>query len=254
MKRILLLMLIPTALQAQLIPQKYLTFGAGFSETFYESNDLDRFKAEYNSVFNNRLANLFDGFGAAEGIRLEIGYRKIARWGHGVLGGVHFHTSRDGADFFNGDSRALELKLNELFVEYQFGRTWDNLFVNASCTFSFNRSFSLKSDYAAAIDTAGNMTLNGTYKAAKSISTDLGIIFGVLKEPMLLTAKISYPVYSGGSKKIFIDNDPGKIAAGFEKFPAEYNNFLFGGDYKGIASDIEGLKILVTAAFVIRLR
>jgi len=255
MKKILLLMLFPAALYAQLIPQKYLTIGAGFSETLYDSKDLDRFEAEYNALFNDRLAKPFDGFGAAEGIRVEIGYRKVARWGHGVLAGAHFHTSRDGADFFNGDSRALELKLNELFVEYQIGRTWNNVFVNAVCVFSFNRSFSLKSDYTAVADTVvTDRTLTGTYKAGKSFSTDLGIAFGVLKEPMLLTAKISYPIYSGGKKKVFEDNDPNKIASGFEKFPAEYNNFLFGDDYKGIASDIEGLKILVTASIVIRLR
>jgi hypothetical protein len=255
MKRILLLMLVPAALQAQLIPQKYITFGAGFSESLYDSKDFDRFKNEYNSIFNNRLAKPFDGFDAAEGIRVEVGYRKLARWGYGVLAGAHFHSSRDGADFFNGDSRALELKMNELFVEYQIGRTWNNVFVNAVCAFSFNRSFSLKSDYIVAVDTAAtDRVLTGTYKAAKSISTDLGIAFGVLKLPMIISAKISYPVYTGGNKKIFKDNDPGKVARGFEKFPAEYENFLFGEDYKGITSDIEGLKILVTAAFVVRLR
>jgi len=253
MKKILALLFVPIVCQAQLIAEKYLTLGVGFSSAIYESKDLDRFTETYNSVYRADLLARFKGLGSGEGLRWEAGYRRLGRWSMAVLAGWQNYLTKDAARFANGEARNLELKMSSLYVEYELGRAWNNFFVNGALTVFFNRKFTLESKYSGPASEAANKTLNGTYKTDKAISVDAGIALGIFREPIFIVGKITYPLFTGGSS-VFEDKAATRTPPGFDVFPSDYESYLQGQDYPGVSGDVDGLKILVTAAFAIRLK
>ncbi|MDZ7343094.1 MAG: hypothetical protein ONA90_01125 [candidate division KSB1 bacterium] len=238
--------------QSPLLAQHYLTIGAGFQGMLYGSDDLDRFKDTYNTnTFN--VANLafpMKGFGAGVGFRLEGGFRRFSRFSAAMLVGWQNYTGNDGAQFRNGETRNLELKIKSFFIESELGYGWNKIFVNALVALSFNRRLTMESKYEGEI--SGPLDpLSGTYKSGPHLTTDLGIAAGVFKAPLFLVLKIAYPVYTGGQSNILEDPQPQKIADGFNFFPDDFNKFVNRETYKGVASDVDGLKMLITVAVAI---
>ncbi|MBL7074426.1 hypothetical protein ISS37_04205 [candidate division KSB1 bacterium] len=254
MKKILIMFFILMVFKSQLWAQHYITLGLGFSGAFFDSEDLDRFKETYNSVNSPYLANYMRGIGGAMGLRWEIGYRYIGRLGTAVLIGMQNYKSNDAAQYQNGEVRNLELKMNSMYVESEIGHTRKNFFVNGVLTLFFDRKLTLKSKYSGPTSEAVKNPLNGTYNSDTSISTDMGIAIGIIKEPIILTGKITYPLFTGGGSNILQDKRVEKIENGTDIFPNDYEDYCFDKTYDGVASDIDGLKILVTIALVIPLK
>lgn len=237
--------------KSQLWAQHYITLGLGFSGAFYDSEDLSRFKGTYNSVNNPYLAKYMQGIGRAVGFRWEFGYRHIDRIGTAVLIGMQNYTSKDAAQYQNGEVRNLELEMNNLYVEFEIGHTHSIFFVNGLFTFFFNRKLILESTYLGPMSES---PLDGTYIGDTSVSTDMGITIGIFKEPIIITGKISYPIFIRGGSTVLQDKRIEKVENGTDIFPNDYVDYCYGKTYDGVASDIDGLKILVTIAFAIPLK
>lgn len=237
--------------KSQLGAQHYITLGLGFSGVSYDSEDLGRFKETYNLVNSQRLARYMGGIGEALGLRWEGGYRYFGPLGLAVLLGIQNYTGTDAARYRNGDVRNLELEMNSLYVEGEIGHTHTSFFVNGSLTFFFNRQLILESTYSGSMNKS---PLNGTYLGGSSVSTDLGIAIGIFKEPIIITGKISYPIYSKGESTVLQDKSIEKIENGTDIFPNDYADYTYDKTYDGVSSDIDGLKILVTVAYAIPLK
>jgi len=232
--------------------QQFITFGLGFNGAFYHSKDLDQFKNTYNLLYRLHLIQELHGLKQAFGLRWEIGYRSLDRLGFAIQGGMQNYTGHDLAQFENRETRKLELKLNSFYLEGEIGHSHKNIFVNGICTFFFNRKLSLKSTYSNPLnEDIPNKSLNGTYKGDTSISTDLGIAVGYFKDPILLIGKIIYPIFTTGGSSVLQDNKSEKVAEETSIFPDQYDAFLYRQPYKGVASDIDGLKISLMVVFVV---
>lgn len=230
--------------------QHYLTLGVGFSTMLYGSDDLERFRDTYNQVNGPNLRTQMKGFGTGEGIRWELGYRYLGRLSMAVLAGVQNYTGSDAAHFQNGEVRDLELEINSLYLEYELGYLRKKFFVNGVVTVWMNRKPTVKSEYQTQASGTRN-PLTGTYKTPASLATDLGVAVGVLREPVFLVVKVTYPVFTGGGSKILEDRAADKIADGLSLFPDDYVRYVDRQAYKGVASDINGLKVMVVVSLAI---
>lgn len=191
------------------------------------------------------------GIGEAVGLRWEGGYRYVGRLGIAVLVGIQNHIGKDGAQYQNGEARNLELEINSLYVECEIGHTHNIFFVNGIFTFFFNRKLILESTYSGPVSES---PLNGTYISDTSVSTDMGIAIGIFKEPIIITGKISYPIFTKGGSTVLQDKRIEKLENGTDIFPNDYEDYCYGKTYDGVSSDIDGLKILVTVAYAIPLK
>lgn len=250
-KKIFIIFLIFIVCKSQLWAQHYITLGLGFSGVFYDSEDLDRFKETYNLVNNQSLSKVMQGIGEVVGLRWEGGYRYFGPLGLAVLLGIQNYTGKDAARYRNGDVRNLELEMNSLYVEGELGHTHNAFFVNGSLTFFFNRQLILESTYSGSINKS---PLNGTYLGSSSVSTDMGIAAGIFKEPIIITGKISYPIFTRGGSTVLQDKSIEKVENGTDIFPNDYADYTYGKTYDGVSSDIDGLKILVTVVYAIPLK
>lgn len=252
MRKILIISLCLIVTRSQSGAQQLITFGVGFSGSFYHSADLDRFQKTYNLVYQQHLAKYMQGLDQAFGLRWEIGYRRPGRPGIAVLTGIQNYTSRDLAQFENAETRKLELQLKSLYLECEAGSTHKNFFLNGVLTLFFNRKLALKSTYSNPMDVdIPNKSLNGNYKGDTSISTDVGIMVGFYKEPIILAVKMTYPVFTAGRSSVLRDDKIEKVNDGTNIFPDNYEAFLIRKPYDGVASDINGLKVSVTIALAI---
>jgi hypothetical protein len=254
MKHVFILLFTLMICNAQLMAQHYLTLGGGFSVTFFDSKALDRFTETYNLVNGPNLATVMKGIGGAEGLRWEVGYRYLGRPGTAVLAGFQIYRRKDLAQYNNSDLRKIELKLNSFYVEYELGHTWKDFFVNGLFTLFFKRKSTLESTYSVQIGEVPepNKALNGTYESDASFSTDLGIAVGIFRKPILLIGKITYPLFTVGGAGVLRDRSSVKFKKGTDIFPDDYLKFINGEDYNGVANDFDGLKILLTVAFVLK--
>lgn len=244
------MLLIFTVCKSQLWAQHYVTLGMGFSGAFFDSEDLDRFKETYNLVNSPYLANYMRGIGGSVGLRWEFGYRYLGRMGMAVLVGIQNYIAKDGAQYRNGEARNLELEMNSLYVECEMGYTHNIFFVNGVFTFFFNRTLILESTYSGLMSES---PLNGTYIGDTSVSRDIGIAIGIFKDPIIITGKITYPIFTGGVSTILQDKRIEKVENGTDVFPNDYVEYNYGKTYDGVSGDIDGLKILVTVAYAIPL-
>ncbi len=250
MKGIFIMFLIFTVCKSQLWAQHYITLGLGFSGAFYDSKDLDRFKETYNLVNKQSLSMFMQGIGEMVGFRWEGGYRYRGRLGIAVLVGTQNYIGKDAAQYRNGETRNLELEMNNLYVECEIGRTHKIFFLNGIVTFFFNRTLILESTYSGLMSES---PLNGTYIGDTSVSTDMGIAIGIFKDPIIITGKITYPIFTRGGSTVLQDKRIEKVENGTAIFPNDYVDYCYSKTYDGIASDIDGLKILVTVAYAIPL-
>lgn len=238
----------------QLWAQQYFTVGMGYSGAFFGSDDLDRFKETYNWVNAPSLFKGLRGFAGSVGLRWEIGYRYLGRLSGAILAGIQTYENQDMAKYLNGEARELQLKMKSLYIEGEIGKTYKNFFVNGLFVIFSNRRITLKSEYAEIWGEEPKTGLDGTYEGLTSNSADFGISLGFFKEPFLLTLKVTYPLYTGGRssvlRKVGIEKSKDKI----HFFPDDYEAFLYGDPYQGVTSNIDGLKILITGAFAMKIK
>lgn len=246
MKRIISGVLVVIICQSQLGAQHFLTAGLQINSMVLDSEDLDQFKETYNMVNSPNLARLMSGMGLVNGLRGEIGYRSFGRMGRSLAIGYERSVGKDGVRYNNGETRNLKLTLSSLYIEGELGRTYEKFFVNGLITAFINRNISLESVYDGPPGEASKKMLNGTYTCKSSLSTDIGIVIGYFSEPIILSAKISYPVFSiGGSGVLKNSNDT---------FPNDFESYIYYDSYDGIVcDDIDGLKVLLSVVYAMQI-
>lgn len=232
--------------------QHFLTFGIGFSSNFYESDDLSTFKDTYNIVNAENLAQPLEGVGGgALGLGAEIGYRYYKKLNAGVRAGWQTSRIRDRAQYGNTESRNIEYRVRHFYLETELGRSFSNYFINGLVALFFNRDIEAESEYTAPTNEAEDKALNGTYRGDAAFSADIGVVFGIYKAPFLVLLRVSYPVYTGGDSSILRDDSPEKVSDNTARFPRDYFEYLNGGNYSGVRSTIDGLKVSITTAFAL---
>lgn len=238
----------------QLWAQQYLTVGMGYSGAFFGSDDMDYFKETYNWVNAPSLYKGMRGFAGSVGLRWELGYRYLGRLNGAILAGIQTYESQDEAKYLNGELRGIEIKIKSLYVEGEIGKTFKRFFVNGLLVIFLNRRTTLKSTYAEIWGERPKTGLDGTYEGSISTSADLGISLGFFKEPFLLTLKVTYPLYTGGKstvlRKVNIEESRNEVYV----FPNDYEAFLYGEPYQGVTGNIDGLKILITGSFAMKIK
>jgi hypothetical protein len=254
MRTAFLIFIIVTVCAPQLWAQQYLTIGMGYSGAFFGSDDLNHFKETYNWVNAPSLFKGLRGFAGSVGLRWEIGYRYLNRLSGAVLVGIQTYENQDMARYFNGEARELQLEIKSLYIEGEIGKTYKSFFVNGLFVLFFNRRITLKSEYDEIWGEEPKSGLDGTYEGLTSNSADLGISFGFFKDPFLLTLKVTYPLYTGGRSSVLrkVKSEKSKDRVPF--FPSDYEAFLYGDAYHGVSNNIDGLKILVTGAFAMKIK
>ncbi len=253
MKTFLTLIFIFQICNSLLFAQNYITVGAGVSGAFYNSDGLKQFKETYNLMNQNYLKQLMKGLSQPLGLRGEMAFRYFSEnFNFAGLAGLHYYKIKDVAEFHNTESRYFEFKATSFYLEGEFGLNFDGLFLNGVVTLFYNNGAKLKSEYTFPPTTEETITaLDGTYKGESYYSTDLGISFGIVKEPIVLSLKVTYPVYTIGGSEVLRDNNSTKVTMGTDIFPDDYGAYLFSEPYDGIKSNIDGLKVLLTVAFVL---
>lgn len=236
--------------------QHYLTPGVGYSLAFFDSDDLELFKDSYNFINKPRgLLTQFHGLKQPVGIRFEMGYFHFGKLSTHAHIGFQNYVTKDFAEFDNHENRELILKLRSFFIEGGIGPRFGKFFINGITTIYFHRKISLESIFNGPEDPQGVSPLDGEFQSTSSISTDFGIAVGINKDPIVLTLKITYPLFTGGSNDVLTDDNLAKVKAGTSLFPANFQTALlslnpeselYGKPYDGIRSNIDGLKIIIT--------
>jgi hypothetical protein len=229
--------------------QHYVTGGAGLIIGLVESEALDRFVTTYNQVNAPVLTNPVSNFSNTFGVRAEIGYRYLDKLSAAALAGYQWHSFEDVSNFSNGESRSFDLAFNNIFVEGEIGYQFGNFLVNGMLGFYLNRNVCIETSYSGVSD----RSLSGTYRSKSCWSSDIGISFGVHREPFFLMGRISYPVYTGGGDERLIDNDPVKVTDNLDKFPDDYWAYVAREQYDGIPSNIDGLKFIITLSYAFQI-
>ena len=116
-------------------------------------------------------------------------------------------------------------------------------------TLFLNRKVSLTSDYVG----EEKVGFIGEYEGFVPIALDLGVVFGLYKDPVFVTCKITYPLYTGGGTTDLYNSAIAQSRSDTPIIPNDYYNYIYGMGYEGIKSDIDGLKILFTAAIVLKM-
>ena len=248
MYKILLFVLVFFLCVSSLFSQNYLTIGFGYSLAFYQSEDLTKFRNTYNWVYATRLATPMRGLTEAAGIRIQVGYRYHGRYHAAVISGYSHYKSEDMGKFSNTEIRELDLNVKSIFTEFEIGPKFKKFLLNGLISLHFSRKLTLDSKYSIPGATETTKALNGNYQGDSFFSCDFGVSVGIFKDPVILLGKLFYPLYTSGSSNFFKDESPNKLINETSIFPDDYSKYLFDerGPYKGIGSDINGFKILIT--------
>lgn len=223
--------------------QNYVTLGLGYSLGVFESKDLELFTKTYNEVNRPYMLDPMGGFRVPMGVQGTVGFRHFSPLNYAVRVGYQFFISKDFAHFQNFDRRDYSLTIQSVFLELESGYMIHDFFFNGLTTFSFFRKVKMKSSYKGYQELSA---LDGTYSADPHTSSDVGVHFGYFKDPFILSLKVTYPVYTGGENAVLVDPNPKKVALHTEKFPDDFESSLFSQPYKGVASNIDGLKIIIS--------
>ena len=246
--------------------QHYIAPSVGYSLGFFNSDDLVLFKDSYNSFQRSYESGLLKGFSALNqpvGIRLELAYLYFGKIAGFANFGFQNFGAKDFAEFSNRTERKLELSQSSFFIEGGIGPRINQFFVAGIFTVYLSKKLSLESTDNVIYPPDQPNPLDGTYKTDKTISADIGMAFGVVKDPITLTFKITYPLFTGGKNSILVDDNLAKISAGTSVFPADLYEVLstldpesddYGKSYQGIRSNIDGFKIIVTLSVPFRLK
>ena len=229
--------------------QHYITGGAGLIIGLVDSDGLDRFVSSYNQVNAPVLTNPVSNFSNVFGVRGELGYRYLHDISAAALIGYQNYSFEDVSNFSNGESRSFELSFNNIFIEGELGYKFGNFLVNGMLGLYLNRNVEIETSYTGTSD----RSLSGIYKNKTCYSSDIGISFGIQKNSFFLMGKISYPIYTGGSDDRLIDNTPAKVSDNLQKFPDDYWAYVQSENYDGVASNIDGLRFLITLSYAFRI-
>lgn len=254
MARNYLLFVVALGSATPVFAQQYLIAGFGYSFAYYHSSDLDRFKNTYNSVNEPYLQFKMKGLKDAVGIRLQVGYRYIGRYHAAVIAGYQKYTSNDAGQFVNTEARNLKLKMHNFIAEIELGPALKKYLLNGVLTFHLQRRVRLESSYSLPGSAEEIRELTGTYTGNSSFSADAGIAVGMVKEPIVLAVKFSYPFITMGEANILTDNRSEKIRTHSTVFPDDYERFILREEYKGIGSNINGWKIMVSLTMLFKLK
>lgn len=231
--------------------QHYITLGLGGSGMKNTSADLDRFAETYNTVNGFLPGDGLEGFGWSLGIRPEAGYRYFGKWNAGVVLGYQSFIENDFANFAGNQQRRLEIRMTGIFADFEFGIPYDHWLFNGVGSLYFFRKTRINSTFSTSAGMESSQTLDGIYDSGSDVSFDLGISAGYFKNNLMVLGKITVPVYTGGSTVIFTDDSPDKVAINIEKFPDDYFQYAEGTPYKGVSSDVDGMKIILTLVYAI---
>lgn len=253
MRRTFLCVPLLLGLHTPLPAQHYLAVGGGFTSTWYKSDDLQLFRNTYNAINAGALVQPLKGFDAGVGLQAEAGYRYLGRFSLALLGGWQQQSSADAARFGIGESRRLKLRTSNIYASTEAGFTNGAWFINGLAIFHFNRQLRIESTYQGEPTNTPN-ALDGTYRGKAGFAADLGVAFGLMRAPLFLVAKVSYPVYTGGENRLLDDPAPAKIDDNLNFFPDDFIKFVDLQSYKGVASNIDGWKVMITFALIIPLQ
>jgi hypothetical protein len=229
--------------------QNFVLLGGGYSAILYGSDDLDEFTNTYNLVNQQNLLQPLDGLDNGMGIRWEVGYRYSGARHYAVTGGYISYTEEDLAKFSNGEKRHNSFKLSTMYLEGEAGFGIGNFFITGVLGLYFNRKSELSTTYKSL--SGESKALDGIYNSAVAMAGDVGLAVGLYRHPFFLVLKITHPILTGGSEDPLKDERLDKIAEGTERFPVNFAEFLGKGAYKGVSSDIDGLKISITISYAI---
>ena len=232
----------------------YFTIGLGFSGVFYKSHDFDQFARSYNQYNRDILVKPLESFDNAFGLRWEVGFRSIDKLNFGLNTGYLTFVDNNTAGFSGGVRRDIKFNQTSFFIETELGYHFNQYLVNGVVTFLFNRNSSIDSDYSGDQADRDEQSISGTYKTLSSYAVDLGISFGILKLPFLIIAKISYPLYTGGSEIFFRDQQPEKVQNEIDGFPKDYMAYVGKETYPAVRANIDGFKFLVSLNYMISLK
>ncbi len=234
-------------------PKKFLTVGLGLGAGFLGSDELTNFKTTYNYVYGPYLFNPFKGFGGAMVFRVELAYRKFGPQNMTFLLGWQKYKNRDVAEFAAEDAflRQLELNMNGPYADFEMGITYKRRYIlNGVISLFMNRKVSIKSDYEGGEQKAD---LIGTYEGFVPFALDLGVVLGVYRDPIFLTCKITYPLFTGGGATALYDPAIARSQNDTPIIPSDYYDYFSGGGYEGVKSNIDGLKIIITMSVVAKM-
>lgn len=220
--------------------QDHLQLDIGMAGMITGSSDLKYFTTSYNALNKYFLVHPLDGMPVIAGWRWGVGYRHFERFDYGLMVGEYQLGAEDQARFSNGERRDFRLDIKSAFVEFEAGYFTGTFLINGLVTFYINRQVRLETGYVS-FD-AVERPLDGVYRGEVDLSLDLGIAGGILKYPFLIMAKFSYPVYSGSNS--------GALSNGISEFPGDYFAFVGKGEYPGMSSDLDGLKIFFTLGYL----
>ena len=145
----------------------------------------------------------------------------------------------------------MELITRSFYFEGALGLPRGNFFVNGLVTLLIDNKRTLKAEYFDIRVQMLDKRLNGLYKNNNSFSADLGLAFGIHKDPIFLIGKLTYPVI--GPEGIFEDRNPEKITEGTEIFPKDFIPFVNQENYEALQEDFRGLMISLTLVVAIPL-
>ncbi len=232
----------------------YVQLGSSFGRVTFQSSQLQKFKETYNMVNSRYQVNELAGFQNAEGLGWEAGYRHAGTWSFSITAGVLNFSKKDASNFSNGDSRTIELELKQYFLEFhqQLFRTRD-FFADVFLTTFLHRKIYINSAYNGYVTNTKPKTITGKYQSQPIFATDLGIAVGLIFQPMLLSLRFYYPVYSNGKNTLIRDPNPEKAALGVDAFPADYEAFVYLNDYTPMTGEIDGWKLLLNINLLIEM-
>ncbi len=233
------------------LAQRYVIIGGGFSMMHFASSDLALFEQTYNSVNINFGQTVFlRGFDLGIGLNGEVSYRHMGKRSKALAFGYQEHSATDIAAFANGAERNLKLTAKHFYLQPSWGFVKKNLFVEGVLALFVQRKFDLQSRL---IGSDQPNSLTGNYSGETGLATDLGVAFGAFSGPILLTFKVTYPVYKSGGSNIFTDPSPEKAAQQLEAFPDDFLRYVNLQSYKGVSSKIDGFKVAISLNFAFRL-
>jgi hypothetical protein len=237
-----------------LLSQHFLILGGGYSAILYTSESLDEFTESYNNFNRRYLSQPLDGIDNGIGFRLDIGYRYLSKWHFAGSGGYISYVEEDLAKYTNGERRRNKFEHRMMYLEGEAGIGIKNFFINGILGLYFNRNSKFSSDYISVDGQSIPKPLNGVYKNSVTIASDIGIAIGLYRHPFFLVAKVTIPVFTGGSDEVLRDERQSKVEEGTDRFPRNFAD-LFSKDpyYEGVKNDIDGIKISILLSYAIKL-
>jgi len=228
------------AMSNQGFGQKHLQLHIALAGMFPNSDDLDNFTTTYNTLNQNYLARHLDGLSPTVGWRWGAGYRHFDKFNYALMIGMYQVGSEDQARFANGERREFKLYISSPFAELDAGYFTGTYLFNGLLTFYFNKQIKLETDYVT-FDPE-DRPLDGIYRGQVNLTVDMGAKVGMIKYPFLITALISFPVYSS--------HEGTALSNGTNEFPGDYFSYVGKGEYPGLSADIDGFKIFVTLGYL----